>query len=790
MYHKLKKFEKSIQLKEELYQNYVNAVNAKNTKDSITAVRNKKITMLSEIARGYFGLEQFTKAIESYKRALTFSPNDLNIRRNIAICQLKNGEVALATKELSALVQEGDKRSMELLQAIEEDANAPNIDIIIANLMSQRSTDLGQFTQFYLDRCAYKGVPPERIENGKYTAPEQKDLEVDMEKLEKAAVALGTARPGERSEFMLSLSKIIFDSQTNDPYVYRFLCRHFTSKADSAIYEGKALDTVKTYYLEALKVFDPYTEEKNNKQSFDEQDAVNAMYRYIYAQLGAGEVPLEAIYLGIVDALQKQKKQIHDACEKAFKESFKSYGNYDRILDAIRLLIATSPLYGSRRLLQILHEEPQWLEISVEYLKQLVEQTQIQSKPNFEEFAKAWQEAANLLLERENEVASQINLLRQFSLSNAWLTETAQRIDNLLLGRFSFELDKDYLRRLGIIIDDCITYQNANGFDDRIGRSSDLENKCRKLMEDIEKNPTKHAIEDIYEVVGHIRSVLTADIDRFYEENKPELTFDSGVNNYILKEDQSLDVQITIKNTGAGHAEQIELEISSNPSLYSVAKSNTISHGTVRAGAEETIMMNFIPTETAKTAKEFSFKVGCNYKTRRGEPMENESDPISVQIGSDEDFVPIKPNPYAQYASSDVVDNKKMFYGRSEFIEKAYEIICNNHKSFAISGQKRAGKSSVLHHLGLKLRENPNLIIVNVGNIGRLIDLKSKASFLAQLLWSILRILKNELTGHNTYAEIAKHIPDHEQFYAHITPAQYFEEIILNVKNELNKVSD
>src|SRR5690606_12896305 len=120
-----------------------------------------------------------------------------------------------------------------------------------------------------------------------------------------------------------------------------------------------------------------------------------------------------------------------------------------------------------------------------QYLNKLLPDHALSESPSFEEFAKAWQEAADLLLKLENDMAFQVGALQQFSLSDAWLSDAAKRIDNLTNKELVFPIDKDYIKRLGDIVDDCRSYANANGFDDRISRHGDLENRCKRLLEDL-----------------------------------------------------------------------------------------------------------------------------------------------------------------------------------------------------------------------------------------------------------------------------------------------------------------
>ena len=114
---------------------------------------------------------------------------------------------------------------------------------------------LSDFAQFFLDRCAFDGVSPERVNEGKYTGSE-KDFRHDIARLEEVAKQLGTRRPRDRGHYYLSASRIYFDLGSNQNSFYRYLCRSFASRGDAAVSENKHLDTVREWYCEALTAYD------------------------------------------------------------------------------------------------------------------------------------------------------------------------------------------------------------------------------------------------------------------------------------------------------------------------------------------------------------------------------------------------------------------------------------------------------------------------------------------------------------------------------------------------------
>ncbi|WP_322816632.1 AAA family ATPase [Chloroflexus sp.] len=85
-----------------------------------------------------------------------------------------------------------------------------------------------------------------------------------------------------------------------------------------------------------------------------------------------------------------------------------------------------------------------------------------------------------------------------------------------------------------------------------------------------------------------------------------------------------------------------------------------------------------------------------------------------------------------------------MFFGRDELIANIAKTLQSSYhqsKCVIIYGQKRAGKSSILYHLKTRLQSNKDMLILDVGNIGSILDEQSNTPFLYQILWAILKKL-------------------------------------------------
>jgi hypothetical protein len=109
-----------------------------------------------------------------------------------------------------------------------------------------------------------------------------------------------------------------------------------------------------------------------------------------------------------------------------------------------------------------------------------------------------------------------------------------------------------------------------------------------------------------------------------------------------------------------------------------------------------------------------------------------------------------------------------------------------------IYGQKRSGKSSILHHLKVKLQSHHNLLILDVGNIGSVLDEHSSTPFLYQILWSILSKLRYAIEDrvNDGYSQLDLPFPTDQEFYVHHSPLALFRDVFERFGRATSKLSD
>lgn len=135
--------------------------------------------------------------------------------------------------------------------------------------------------------------------------------------------------------------------------------------------------------------------------------------------------------------------------------------------------------------------------------------------------------------------------------------------------------------------------------------------------------------------------------------------------------------------------------------------------------------------------------VQAHYQTNSGDVIDSKEVNLPIRLFSKENYIDIE-NLYKPM--DDAVKDPDMFFGRKDLIDQLAALVQNNESQCAVVfGQKRAGKSSILYHLQEKLRSDPSLLIVNLGNIGAIYDPDASISYLYLFLWEIVNEMKKEV---------------------------------------------
>jgi tetratricopeptide (TPR) repeat protein len=724
---------------------------------------DKKSHFLTQIGTCYLRQGSYSEAEQQFREVLRLQPNNQVTKRNLAVCLVNQDKLDEAEKLLNQLLDVTlDDKAAELLKVIQQTRlTGRSAAIQIETVQSISASAVSELAEFFLDRCTFQGVRADHVREGRYNV---QYAEADIQALERLASELRTSRPRERAAFYLSASKIYLLKDDNAPseQFYRHLSRSFASTGDSFLSEGRHINATQEMYCEALSVYDGVQiAEKSEKF----QDAVNAVVRYVASILGASSIPRSPeISLNNLDEVVRELLESHPQLNKA--------------LDMLAYLTLRSR-YAMERVLRAVHKQIQakstfqaqlraYLELKIGDTKKL---------ERLDDFIETWKEVRRKFLDNYRMVASTLRITGELEIKVASLESNIEQLksktEHLIL-----DLDQERFRQVLRILNLMLDLAKQDTFDDQDRLCLSIKLISREIIDEIENNPTKLAVEEIIPLLNVILTKINEWQENLYQSSIPQLNLRVPLESFTPDRQEQIEIQVVVENRrGCSPAETLELVLQEDQDLFQVIHPSVKLDGSLRGGEQKILRIPVKVTSKAQQSETFSLPIYAQYTTRSGDTERTRVNSFPILLYSKDAFAEIR-NPYAEYAEGGIVGNAQMFYGRKELIARVATTIRESYsqsKCVVIYGQKRAGKSSILYHLTKEI-EGVNILTLDVGNIASTIDENSKIPVLYQILWSILRKLRNAIEDRIDvgYPELNLALPSDIEFYNHPTPLQYF----------------
>ena len=728
------------------------------------ATESKKVQILWQIAIGYLRKEDYAQAEQTFRKVLWAQPDNRTAQRNIALCLFKQERYEEAQQILNRiLVTTPDPQAAELLEAIKQ-AQAgrmlPINEITVETALSDIPREISGFAKFYLDRCDYQGVRADHIQSQNFDHS-------DILTLEELATRSRTIRPRERASYYLSAAKITSLLEDEDPnQFYKYLCRSFASSGDAIVVENRPLDAAREYYCESLSAYDG-----DRSRTRDEQDAVNALVRFLFSTMGQSQIPIRPSIPTIDETLEFV---------------LMNHPDRNKVFDAIAYLVFRSR-YAANRLLNRIYEKSSLQAMALEYLRSTGIPIGMVKRLN--DFVRLWNDLVRKKLDENRSLLNEFRTLAQVELTIASLAHGVERI-KAIIGKLFFDLDQQRAIQIQRVLETALELCSQTAFEEKERLCIQIENRCQDLLREIEASPTKISVEEMYRLVSGIQDKIKAYLAQLYETSTPQLTLRLPVETYTPDSNRSIEVQVVVSNrVGCSPAEAVELVVQEYEETFTVRL-----EGSLRGGEQRILKVPVQLSEEALSAQAFSLPIYAHYRTRSGEIQQTAVDNFSIRLSAEEEFEEIE-NPYAPYAEGGIVGEPAMFYGRDELIAnvaKALDISKAQSKCVVIYGQKRAGKSSILYHLKQRLKSKEDLLILDIGNVGAILDEHSTVPFLYQILWTILKELRNAIEDKVSEGRSSLNIsfPTDIEFYQHPSPLTRFREIFESFRRATTRYPD
>jgi TolA-binding protein len=730
----------------------------------------EKLNLLYKIGTTYLKEKNYVDAQKHYNSILNSYPNESQAKYGLAVSLINQNKYLDAEKIVNEILRtQFDPNASRLKEIIEKAKLSGAVDkILIDNLLTDFSNSYSKFADYYLKQCEFRGVEVKHIRidsNGKksYNGSEF-DFKHDIQQLDQIAKQAGTKRPLERYDYYLSAARIYLDIRFEPENFFLYLYRSFVSRGDLGVIENSSIDSIKTWYLEALALYDA------TRANGDEQEAVNAVNRYLFSTLGKEQISIQPGRGPNIETALENVYTQHPDKNCLFKSIF---------------LLTHSSRFASARLLPIIFQNELMKEECLNFCNQLI---QIERNiDSYNDFIKTWNKTAVILYQNNQKVKNELKVLSELELNNSWLEKSIKILNDLKM-ICEFNLDKTRLELIQSILIDISKSVTEINFEDQEYLLKKILTSTAQILSDIESNPTKISVENLINLIDNIQKRINERLIDLYEKANPRISIHLAKDPPPPDKDLIIELQITVENElGSSPVENFELVFEKDDEKYQLISENCGILGSLRGGNPQIIPIHLKVSQNVISSETFSLVVSGQYNNRKGEKIETQKFPIPIRLFNAKNFEPIH-NPY-NYAQSSIVDDPKMFFGREMFIKNIVDSLKNSiyhSKSILIYGQKRSGKSSILYHLKLKLNEMPEFIVVDVENLGGTIDENSQYPFVYQILFSILYKISKSIKKLEGKGYPALNLPEvTDNFYDSKAPLIKFSEIMDSIKETL-----
>ncbi len=607
-----------------------------------TADRSKKNSLMARIATSYLRWPKYDEAGEVLQRILDNSPND--------------------------------RTALRLLEVLEDSRRAESsdeADEIISGLgmLTDEGVQLSSLARTAIEQCTYEGVNPARAKSGTTDSH-------DVARVVELAKELGTKRPRDRAAYYLSAAALLKRNAHEDEtgLIYDYLRRYFTSMADASWIDRKPADVVRSYYLESLAlVVDPGSE------------AWRSLIRYLATFSPEMQQEIESKFATGIG-------------RKSFEEALRIIVPRTEENWLIRLVAVGSQSNFSENAIRDAFLKNRDLQIEFGRL--------LGSADEGPEALRAeWMSRCREHARQHRHRLSVCSALTRYQASVAMMEDLSAEIRKAT-EETSIDLDRRRLLNLGEIVDAAQAFCRASDFEERERHYWLVTGQAEDFRRTVVDAPTQYSHEGLLPVADHVGSLVEEEYAEMNRTSGAELSLRLLVDKYMPGQHGDLKLQIEISNKpGCSPASSIRIRLGPRDSEYFDADRLEQEVSSALRGGHTTVkQMVVYPKTEAKHDRAFPIKAEAVFRNRLGEEKRTEAHTWTVRLYHDEEFQHLE-NAYAPFAEGGPVDDPEMFIGRDDLLARLESSLLSGagRKSIVMFGQKRAGKSSLIEHLRVRL---------------------------------------------------------------------------------------
>lgn len=589
-------------------------------------------------------------------------------------------------------------RLLEALQQIKSEGLSDEIEAIfneaeLSSLIGGRSP----YIQFAIANCDNAGIPAKVVSEQNFT-------KATLRELRKLIDEAGRARPKERAPYLLTEAKLMemLEPEKEDE-LNSVLSRHCLAFSQNLSSENNPVDVVRFYLLEAFKLATKYGE--------------ISQYLPIY---------LQSLQLSSFDAYKSFNKAIDDIFKVLLKKDIGLvFWN-----GMIELFLSNTEIFS--QLLTRLYQNDTYQKLCLEFLKSYLETKNYEIK-NTQDFQQLWNQAVDKRRREKEAFNSKFTSLGRNTTTESFadtFNSIKQEIPNWL-----GLLDNQRISSFGDINQTIREFNTQIAFEDKERFFNILNSQINLLQAETESSPTEFSFNILRPLLTDLNKLIEGEFEKVISSSKPIISI-TTLGESIINDDRIVTTSFNISNKkGSAPISWFTLEIIDTNDIKFTQENNE-SNQTLKGGDDRTLKLKMEVSQQIKEQDAFSISVNLRYKIRGSEEELTLQDNISIRLYSESEFEEIQ-NPFSATADSGPVQDEKMFFGRTEYIENIKNAVLeSSSKCVIIYGQKRSGKSSVLFHLKKQLNQSKNAFCISF-SLGEIVDDLSALTFYYKILSEI-----------------------------------------------------
>ncbi|MGK5092029.1 hypothetical protein WDW89_08465 [Deltaproteobacteria bacterium TL4] len=616
--------------------------------------------------------EEAAKLLRQLKQQSSSAKESLNYLRQEATCMMMYGDIDHALK----IVREAQKKApydeqlsgfIDKLESFKKQKFSSDYEELLS--LAGFKSSLSKFPQDLIRFSDFTGVDERAKVRGYFVSKDFKEVDINLDRM-------GGRRPKDKAKLLITLAAMAERSpeSAGNKNPSQLIGRALAFMGEAATYDGVHPDVRRFYLLEALAL-------PRDDRSFKFPISF-LIATYLPEIPEPGEFISENDYdLNIVLG----KLEFHPKSLQSFIDDMYYFETIDKHI--------------------------------VEYLLKLISK----NFPHLNKLLpsdKLRENKSDSILDLQRKTKADLrSLIDKNYLNSADFDETSAKLlelkDSML-----FELDKNRILELSNITSDVARYWNEQDYIEKESRCSRLMHELNHLIDDISHKPTKISYEHILELGRKLRESIKHDFNEYSKKAIPQIELVNVLSDdfYVLVKDTiTLRLEVFLKK-GSAPIEGVDVNAVEEDGILVLHENK--APFMLKGGERKEIELTIKPT--IKYIQEQVFTVRCyvSYRNRQGESEKSKEFSLPIRLGNSSSFTEIM-NPYQHYAGGKSVEDPFMFKGRQEILERIVNVVTegSNGQCFVLYGQKRSGKTSILHQIKRRLNKDCVSILLSFGEI-------------------------------------------------------------------------